>query len=84
MRIRLVTDAFPFQVNGVLRALKSTARKLSARGHEVEMIAPPKLRTLPCPTFPDIRLCGRAAWSSISFARKRATLCRASRRSFSM
>lgn len=56
MRIILVTDAWEPQVNGVVRTLKSTARELEAMGHEVQMITPLEFRTLPCPTYPDIRL----------------------------
>src|SRR5689334_2672711 len=52
----LVTDAWEPQVNGVVRTLKSTARELEAMGHEVRMITPLEFRTLPCPTYPDIRL----------------------------
>jgi glycosyltransferase involved in cell wall biosynthesis len=56
MKIALVTDAWEPQVNGVVRTLKNTARELQALGHTVEMITPLEFRTLPCPTYPDIRL----------------------------
>ena len=56
MRILLVTDAWEPQVNGVVRTLKSTARELGAMGHTVEFLTPLEFRTLPCPTYPDIRL----------------------------
>jgi hypothetical protein len=56
MKIALVTDAWEPQVNGVVRTLKSTAAELHAMGHEVEFITPLEFRTLPCPTYPDIRL----------------------------
>ncbi len=56
MRIMLVTDAWEPQVNGVVRTLKSTTRELQALGHEVELLTPLEFRTLPCPTYPDIRL----------------------------
>jgi glycosyltransferase involved in cell wall biosynthesis len=56
MRILIVTDAWRPQVNGVVRTLTETMRELRGFGHEVEMIAPEAFRTLPCPTYPDIRL----------------------------
>jgi glycosyltransferase involved in cell wall biosynthesis len=56
MKIMIVTDAWEPQVNGVVRTLKSTSRELRALGHEVELITPLEFRTLPCPTYPEIRL----------------------------
>lgn len=56
MRILIVTDAWEPQVNGVVRTLKSTRRELERLGHQVEMLTPEGFRTLPCPTYPDIRL----------------------------
>ena len=56
MRILIVTDAWQPQVNGVVRTLTETVRELQGFGHEVEMITPLGFRTLPCPTYPDIRL----------------------------
>jgi glycosyltransferase involved in cell wall biosynthesis len=56
MKIMIITDAWEPQVNGVVRTLKSTSRELTALGHRVEMITPLEFRTLPCPTYPEIRL----------------------------
>lgn len=56
MRILLVTDAWEPQVNGVVRTLKSTARELTSMGHDVRFLTPLEFRTLPCPTYPEIRL----------------------------
>ena len=56
MRILLVTDAWEPQVNGVVRTLKTTARELTSMGHEVRFLTPLEFRTLPCPTYPEIRL----------------------------
>jgi len=56
MKIAMVTDAWEPQVNGVVRTLKSTARELEMLGHTVEFITPLEFKTLPCPTYPDIRL----------------------------
>lgn len=56
MRILIVTDAWKPQVNGVVRTLTETCRELTGFGHTVEMITPQAFTTLPCPTYPDIRL----------------------------
>jgi glycosyltransferase involved in cell wall biosynthesis len=56
VRILIVTDAWEPQVNGVVRTLKTTARELTAMGHEVRFLTPLEFRTLPCPTYPEIRL----------------------------
>ncbi|MBS0320803.1 MAG: glycosyltransferase family 1 protein [Proteobacteria bacterium] len=56
MRVLLVTDAWSPQVNGVVTTLVATVRELRALGHVVDVISPDRFRTLPCPTYPDIRL----------------------------
>ena len=56
MRIAIVTDAWTPQVNGVVRALSATIDVLRARGRDVMLITPDLFRTLPCPTYPEIRL----------------------------
>lgn len=56
MRIALVSDAWLPQVNGVVRTLTTVAREVSEMGHEVQPITPDRFRTLPCPTYPEIRL----------------------------
>jgi glycosyltransferase involved in cell wall biosynthesis len=56
MRLALVTDAWLPQVNGVVRTLGHTIREVEAAGHEVVLIAPTAFRTVPCPTYPEIRL----------------------------
>jgi glycosyltransferase involved in cell wall biosynthesis len=56
MKVMLVTDAWEPQVNGVVRTLKSTSRELRAIGHQVDLVTPLEFKTLPCPTYPDIRL----------------------------
>lgn len=55
-RIAIVTDAWTPQMNGVVRTLAATSDVLRGRGHEVEVISPEGFRSLPCPTYPDIRL----------------------------
>ena len=56
MKVMIVTDAWAPQVNGVVRTLQSTARELQALGHAVDLLTPGEFSTLPCPTYPDIRL----------------------------
>ena len=56
MRIVLVSDAWFPQVNGVVRTLSRVKEEIEALGHQVTVIAPDLFRTLPCPTYPDIRL----------------------------
>ena len=56
MRIMIITDAWEPQVNGVVRTLKSTRRELERMGHTVDILSPLEFKTLPCPTYPDIRL----------------------------
>ncbi len=56
MKIMIVTDAWDPQVNGVVRTLKSTRRELERMGNEVDVLSPLEFRTIPCPTYPEIRL----------------------------
>ena len=56
MRIAIVTDAWTPQVNGVVRTLQAVTRELEAIGHEVLVIAPDRFVSVPCPTYPEIRL----------------------------
>ncbi|MDX2103040.1 MAG: glycosyltransferase family 1 protein [Alphaproteobacteria bacterium] len=55
-RIAIVTDAWHPQVNGVVRTMERTRDVLISRGHEVEVIGPDRFRSLPCPSYPEIRL----------------------------
>lgn len=56
MRIAIVTDAWHPQVNGVVRTLAAVRRELEAGGDVVEVIGPDSYASLPCPTYPEIRL----------------------------
>ena len=56
MRIAIVTDAWSPQVNGVVRTLQAVRSELEAMGHVVRVIAPDAFHSLPCPTYPEIRL----------------------------
>lgn len=56
MKIALVSDAWAPQVNGVVRTLTTTVALLRARGHRVETLTPEQFSTIPCPSYPEIRL----------------------------
>ena len=56
MRIAIVTDAWEPQVNGVVRTLKSVRAVLEGQGHRIEVVSPDRFYSLPCPTYPEIRL----------------------------
>jgi glycosyltransferase involved in cell wall biosynthesis len=56
MRVAIVTDAWEPQVNGVVRTLQSVQRELERKGHTVLIISPDRFYSLPCPTYPEIRL----------------------------
>jgi glycosyltransferase involved in cell wall biosynthesis len=59
MRIAIVTDAWRPQVNGVVTTLGRTAETLVAMQHQVRVVEPGRFRSLPCPTYPEIRLAWR-------------------------
>ena len=56
MKILIVTDAWYPQVNGVVRTLDETSKQLKKFGHEVKLTTPEGFLTIPCPTYPEIKL----------------------------
>jgi glycosyltransferase involved in cell wall biosynthesis len=56
MNILIVTDAWSPQVNGVVRTLQSVRSEIEKMGHVVSVISPDQFRSIPCPTYPEIRL----------------------------
>lgn len=54
--ILMVTDAWRPQVNGVVHTLERLTETLKAFGVSVTFLTPQLFRTLPLPTYPDIRL----------------------------
>jgi 1,2-diacylglycerol 3-alpha-glucosyltransferase/glucuronosyltransferase len=56
MRIAIVTDAWHPQVNGVVTTLSRTREGLEAKGHTTVIVNPSEYRTIPCPSYPEIRL----------------------------
>lgn len=60
MRLALITDAWEPQVNGVVSTLRQTLKTLESLGVECLRISPEGFRSVPCPTYPEIRL----AWAA--------------------
>ncbi len=56
MRIAIPTDAWHPQVSGVVTKFERVTRELEQMGHQVCLIIPDMFRTVPCPTYPQIRL----------------------------
>ncbi len=56
MKIAIVSDAWQPQINGVVNSMLNTRRCLLQFGHDVEMFTPLDFKTVPCPTYPSIRL----------------------------
>ncbi len=56
MRIAIVSDAWYPQTNGVVTTLTHTIECLRAAGHTVEVLGPDSFATVPCPSYPEIRV----------------------------
>ncbi len=59
MRIAIATDAWSPQTNGVVTTLKATVETITRLGHEVRVISPQGMLSIPAPSYPEIRL---AVW----------------------
>jgi len=55
-RLALVTDAWRPQTNGVVNTLVRLVKHLEARGTEVLVISPDGHRTMPLPSYPEIKV----------------------------
>lgn len=67
MRLTIVTDAWRPQINGVVRTIEHTKDELERMGVAVSLVTPEFFRTMPLPTYPEIRFslalpgsCGKA------------------------
>jgi glycosyltransferase involved in cell wall biosynthesis len=72
VKLIIASDAWHPQVNGVVRSLSTTVERLRDLGHEVDVIEPSLFWTMPCPTYPEIRLslaCRRSVRSILDAAR---------------
>jgi len=56
MQIIIATDAWEPQINGVVRTYQRVHEELQAQGHDLEFITPQNFKTVPCPTYREIRL----------------------------
>jgi 1,2-diacylglycerol 3-alpha-glucosyltransferase/glucuronosyltransferase len=56
LKLLVVTDAWPPQVNGVVRTLQALAQELKGLGHTVRFATPESHVTVPMPAYPEIRL----------------------------
>src|SRR5271169_6713103 len=56
MRVLVATDAWPPQVNGVVRTLNSLARAAAKLGVTIEFLSPEGFPSFPVPTYPGLRL----------------------------
>jgi len=62
MRLTIVTDAWHPQVNGVVRSIENTNAELVRMGVTVTMVTPADYRSMPMPTYPEIRLSLASPW----------------------
>jgi glycosyltransferase involved in cell wall biosynthesis len=56
MRIAIVSDAWRPQINGVVTTLSKTVEAAQALGYSVEVISASGMASIPCPSYPEIRL----------------------------
>ena len=56
MRIVIATDAWHPQINGVVRTYENVVENLQRSGHQVSLITPLDFFTVPCPSYPSIKL----------------------------
>jgi glycosyltransferase involved in cell wall biosynthesis len=56
MKVLIVTDAWKPQVNGVVTTLGKIGEGLNRLAHEVRFVTPQLFKSIPCPTYPEIRL----------------------------
>ncbi|MGI9405831.1 MAG: glycosyltransferase, partial [Hyphomicrobiaceae bacterium] len=54
--ILLATDAWAPQINGVVRTYQRLQQELPGLGAELHVVSPNDFRTMPMPTYPEIRL----------------------------
>jgi len=72
MRVLVATDAWAPQVNGVVRTLMMLAKAAEPLGAKVVFLTPEDFRSVPLPTYPDIRLALASARRASQFIAKAA------------
>jgi glycosyltransferase involved in cell wall biosynthesis len=55
-RILIITDAWLPQINGVVRSIEALVREAPALGVEIQILSPNEFRTVPLPTYPQVRV----------------------------
>jgi hypothetical protein len=63
-RILIITDAWLPQINGVVRSIEALLREAPALGVEIKVLSANEFRTVPLPTYPQVRaaVTRPAAW----------------------
>ena len=56
LRIAFITDAWHPQINGVVTTIQNTCTTLEQSGHTIKLITPDQFKSIPCPSYPSIRL----------------------------
>lgn len=56
LKIAFITDAWRPQINGVVTTIENTCKTLQNRGEEILLITPEQFKTIPCPSYPSIKL----------------------------
>jgi hypothetical protein len=55
-RILIITDAWLPQINGVVRSIQALVREVPALGVEIKILAANEFRTVPLPSYPQVRV----------------------------
>ncbi len=55
-KIMIISDAWEPQVNGVVRTLRTITAEMRAMGKTVDIVGPDRFRTMPMPSYPEIKL----------------------------
>jgi hypothetical protein len=55
-RILIITDAWLPQINGVVRSIEALMKETPALGVEIQVLAANEFRTVPLPTYPQVRV----------------------------
>ena len=56
LKIAFITDAWYPQINGVVTTVENTCKTIRGQGKDVLLITPDQFKTIPCPTYPSIKL----------------------------
>ncbi|MEQ1635040.1 MAG: glycosyltransferase family 1 protein [Methylococcales bacterium] len=56
LKIAFITDAWRPQINGVVTTIENTCIAIERQGEEVMLITPDQFKTIPCPSYPSIKL----------------------------